>query len=492
MKLKSLLKGIEGLEIKGSKEVEITGISDDSRIIAPGHLFIARPGSTFNGTEFIPQAIGSGAHAILTDLYDPFLKVTQLLAKRPGDFAALLASRYYGQASQDLFVVGTTGTKGKTTTTYMIHHLLEQLNLRSGLVSTVETIIGDERRASSLTTHSAIQNQKLLKEMLSRGCKAVSLEVSSHGLQQGRVDETHFDVAIFTNLYPDHLDYHLTMNEYACAKKRLFTHLDQSPKKKKRALFNADNPWCAFMREGCSSPVWTFGIQAPADIVASGISFDEEGTCFTVAFEGQRELFRLPLMGRFNVYNALGAIGVGLEYGASLCEIAAALQTFRAAPGRLERVPNDRGVWVFVDYAHTGEALENVLLTLREIARKRIICVFGCGGNRDPQRRTNTAKAAERYADVAIITSDNPRKEDPAAISEQIRLAFQDPLKPIVILDRTTAIYRALEMAEKEDIVLIAGKGHEKVQIFAHQTIAFDDVAVAKEALQKTNQSVIL
>ncbi len=474
MKLKALLRGLKGIEVKGSKEISITGLTADSRTAAPGNLFIARKGSAYNGAEFIPKALEAGAIAIVTDFYDPFCKATQVLVERPETLEPLLASRFYGAPSKELFVVGVTGTKGKTTTTYLIHHLLNGLKIKTGLVGTVETILGEERRPSSLTTHSAIENQRLLKEMATKGCKAVSFEVSSHGLEQNRVEEISFDVGLFTNLYSDHLDYHPTMEAYASAKRKLFANV-------KKAIFNADDPWTPYMQEGCKSPIWTFGIEKDATFRAMNVQFDESGTTFFV----EKQRFSLPLMGRFNVYNALGAIAIGRHMGADLVQIAHILSSFQTAPGRLEQVMNDRNIWVFVDFAHTGEALENVLVTLREIARKRVICVFGSGGNRDPQRRTQMGKAAEKYADVGIITSDNPRNEDPLSICQQIRNAYQDPSKPILEIDRQAAISLAIGMAEAEDIVLIAGKGHEKVQKFAHQTIPFDDVAVAKEALQK-------
>ncbi len=475
MKLKALLRGVQGIEVKGSKEIEISGLTADSRTTSPGNLFIARKGTACNGAAFIPQALEAGAAAVVTDLYDPFCKATQVIVEKPEALEPFLASRFYGAPSEAMFVAGITGTKGKTTTTYLVHHLLNGLGKKAGLVGTVETILGEERRASTLTTHSAIQNQKLLKEMLAKGCDAVSFEVSSHGLEQNRVEEIDFDVGIFTNLYPDHLDYHSTMEEYAAAKKKLFANV-------KCGLFNADNDWTPFMRKDCPKS-WTFGLEKEADIRGTNMQFDESGTTFFVGMQK----FQISLMGRFNVYNALGAIAVGLHWGAPLFQIAEILTSFQTAPGRLERVLNDRGIWVFVDYAHTGEALENVLVTLREIARKRIICVFGCGGkpNRDPQRRRQMAKAAEKFADVAIITSDNPRSEEPASICQQILNAFQDPRKAIVEVNRREAIFLAIGMAEAEDIVLIAGKGHEKVQQFAHQTIPFDDVIVTKEALQK-------
>jgi len=473
MKLKALLRGLTEIEVKGSKEIEITGLTADSRTAAPGNLFIARKGTEFNGSEFIAQALSAGAVAVLTDLYDPFCPVTQVIAHNTSELEPFLASRFYGAPSEEMFVVGVTGTKGKTTTTYLIHHLLNGLGKKTGLVGGVETLLGEEKRTSTLTTHSAIHNQKLLKEMLVKGCEAVSFEVSSHGLEQKRVDKIQFDVGLFTNLFPDHLDYHPSMEAYASAKKKLFTNV-------KRAIFNADSEWTPFMKEGCKCPIWTFGIDNEADIRAENIQFDEKGTTFFV----RGEKFSLSLIGRYNVYNALGAIAVGLHLGASLSQIASILTSFSTAPGRLERVVNDRGIGVFIDHAHTGEALENVLTALREIAKGKVICVFGAGGNRDPNRRIKMGKAADQLADISVITSDNPRNEDPMAIIDQIRSVYRDPSKPFVEVNRKEAISRAIAMAKAEDIVLIAGKGHEKEQKFAHQTIPFDDVAVAREALK--------
>ncbi len=479
MKLKYLLKGLEGIEVRGSKEIEISGLSSNSRSTAPGHLFLAKKGAVVDGSQFIEEAIEGGAAAVLHDIYDPFLSKTQIIHAYPAELEAILASRYYGHPSQELFVFGVTGTKGKTTTTYLAKHLLDSLKLSSGLIGTVETIAGTNRFFSQLTTHDPIYNQKLLREMVASGCKAVALEVSSHGLTQGRVDEIDFDVALFTNLAPDHLDYHKTIEEYAAAKKKVFHLLDQSPKHNKRALLNHDNSWTAFMKEGLQTPVWTFGLEEGADVRATDISFGAEGTSFRVFFQGNSTLFRSSLIGRFNVYNLLGAISLGLHLGVSLEELTGPIETFQTAPGRLERV-NEQ---IFIDYAHTGESLENVLSTLREITKKRLIVLFGCGGNRDPGRRPAMAKAAEKYADLTIVTSDNPRGEDPEAICRQILAGFQHPERVYVDLDRRSAIFHAVQSASVGDVVLIAGKGHERVQIFAHQTIPFDDAAIAKEAL---------
>lgn len=469
MKLKAVLKGIKAI-VKGSKEVEINGICADSRTVAPGNLFLAKKGTQVNGADFIPQALGAGAVAIVTDLYDPFVKATQIIHDHPERLEAEFAANFYGHPAKELFLVGVTGSKGKTTTSYMVHHLLSELKGPAGLMSTVETVIDGEKRPSLLTTHSAILNQKTLREMCDKKCKSAVLEVSSHGLDQGRVTGISFNIGIFTNLYPDHLDYHKTVKAYVEAKSKLFDQVSE------RAIVNGDSPYLMAKQN-----VWTFGIEKEADIQAKELKFSASGCHFLVEFKEQSQWFEIGLMGKFNVYNALATIGVGLHFGASLEEIAKILKTFKSAPGRLERVENSKGLSIFVDYSHSGPALENVLLTLREIAKKRIITVFGCGGNRDPLRRSQMAEAADRLSDISIITSDNPRKENPAAICEEIRQHFKNN-KPIVIENREEAICHAISLAKPEDIVLIAGKGHEKMQIFADRTIAFDDMAVAEAA----------
>lgn len=456
MKLKQLIKGLD-LNLKGSKEMQITGISSDSRTVSPGNLFIAKKGQTVNGAQFIDQAINAGAVAIATDIFDPFLDKTQIIHPDPNALEAKLAAAYYGRPSKDLYVVGVTGSKGKTTTSYLVKHLLDGLKKPSGLLSTVETIIGDNRFFSTLTTHDVISNQKWLKESIKTGAKAAVLEVSSHGLDQGRVDEIDFDVGIFTNLIPDHLDYHKTMENYVAAKKKLLDKVGF-------AILNADSDWGQYKG-------FHFGLEK-GDLRATDLLFLPNGTEFRI----DQTSFRIPLIGKFNVYNALAAISLGIHQGANLSAISSILASFGSVPGRLERIGN-----VFVDFAHTGEALEGVLQTLKEIAKEKLIVVFGAGGDRDPSRRTKMALAAEKWADLSIITSDNPRSEDPKMIAEQIVRAFKHP--PLVELDRKKAIELAIAAAKPDDLVLIAGKGHQKVQIYAHQTIPFDDVEVVKAIL---------
>lgn len=453
------------MEIRGNKEIDITGICSDSRLLAPGNVFVAK------SAKYIGEAVQNGARAVVTDLYDPFLNVTQIICQEPGKLEALIADKYYERPSAHLFCVGVTGSKGKTTTTYLCRHILEKIGLKCGLLGTIETWIGDQRLPSYCTTRDVSANQKLLKEMVLHQCKAAVLEVSSHGLDQGRVEKIAFDAAIFTNLYPDHLDYHKTVEQYAAAKKKLFSSVVGV------SIFNADSPWSKVM-QGSGSKV-TIGIESPADIRAENIAFTEHGTEFFV--DGVR--FVSPLMGLYNVYNVLCALGVGRSRGKTFEEMAHFLLDFPGVPGRLERVPNDKGIFVFVDYAHTGESLAQTLLTLKRVAKQKMIVVFGCGGDRDPARRKEMAQAAEKYGDYSIITTDNPRSQDPVRIVQEIKEGFGTSQNR-VIMDRKEAIGKAIAMAVPGDFVVIAGKGHEKVQIFSSKTVTFDDVQIAGEFLK--------
>jgi UDP-N-acetylmuramoyl-L-alanyl-D-glutamate--2,6-diaminopimelate ligase len=478
MKLKKLLKDIAVQEIKGSKEIEITGICSNSKLVAPGNLFIAKKGLTHDGARFIPEAIAAGAVAVLTDIFDPFLSsVVQIIHPDVAAIEAKLAATYYQHASDSLFMVGITGTNGKTTCTYLVKHLLDGVGGTTGLIGTIEWIVGKSYLPSTLTTSDVITNHKLFYEMQAAGCNSAVMEVSSHALDQKRVEGIDFDVAVFTNLTLDHLDYHKTMEKYAEAKAKLFSSLNQSKKKIKCAVVNADSQWTPEIVKGCQAPIITYGIENKADLQASEIVLTSKGMQFTVNYQGKKIPFSCSLIGRFNVYNCLAALAVALIKGIPLETSLELLRTFKRVPGRLER-----------DYAHTDDALQNVLLTLRETKKGRLITVFGCGGNRDQSKRPKMGEVAERLSDVAIITSDNPRSEDPKEIINQILAGLKNPLDSIVISDRKEAITHAVRMASDDDIVLIAGKGHENYQIFAHQTIAFDDRKIALQAIEQTTK----
>lgn len=485
MKLKKLIKDIEGLEVKGPKDIEISGICSDSRCVSPGNLFIALKGKNYDGAQFIPEAINSGAHAILTDLYDPSLKdIAQILCKDVKKIEADIAAAFYNHPSDQLYMVGITGTAGKTTVSYLIRHLLETLDGPSGLIGSIEYRIGKTTYPATHTTPDVVKVHKLLREMSDHKLKSAVMEVTSHALDQGRVKEVNFDAAIFTNLSHDHLDYHKDMETYADAKEKLFHMINQNhAHKKTTAIVNADDPWSTRMLKQNFRPVLSYGIKNHADVRAVNIINEHNQTRFQAVFRGMNCQALLPLSGRFNVYNCLAALSLGISKGFSLYECVEALKTAPKVPGRLEMVDNKAGIFVFVDHAHKPGALQSTLESLKEIKTRQLITVFGCGGDRDPHKRPMMAECAEKYSDKVIVTSDNPRSEDPHAIIESIVKGFKTS-KYTIEPDRKKAIEQAIKEAKRDDIVLIAGKGHEAYQIFGHQKYPFDDRLVAQNYLE--------
>lgn len=480
MKLKRLLKNLQGIEVRGSKDIEISGLSSNSKTVVPGNLFIAKKGLTTDGSQYIQEAVDAGSAAILTDMYNPFLKkdVVQLIAKEVSDLEGALAHIFYGEPCHDLFMVGITGTSGKTTTSYMIRHILQKLLGPVGLIGTVEWIIGEQVLPSTMTTPDVITNHKLLCEMKQKGCCSAVMEVSSHALAQSRVHTIDFDVAVFTNLSQDHLDYHKDMQDYGSAKSLLFTSLKEASK---TAVINADSEWSPLMVKDTQARVFRYGIDNSADLKAEDVVLSEEGTRFTLSYRGETHPFLLHLIGKFNVYNALAAISVALAKGFPLQKILEAFSTFSDVPGRLQRVINSKGLHIFVDYSHKPDALQKVLETLQQLKKGKLICLFGCGGNRDAGKRPLMGEIAERLSDEVVITSDNPRLEDPLAIIQQILKGIKTPAKVLVEPDRRLAIEKAVRRMGKEDILLIAGKGHETYQIFSHGKVDFDDRIVAQQ-----------
>jgi UDP-N-acetylmuramoyl-L-alanyl-D-glutamate--2,6-diaminopimelate ligase len=482
IKLKKLLKNIPDVCVKGSKEIEISGICTHSKRVAPGNLFIAKKGLTNDGARFIPDAIAAGAVAIVTDLYDPFYPdVVQILTEDTTAIEAQLAEEYYQCASQKLFLIAITGTNGKTTTSYLIKHIFDALGSSCGLIGTVEWIVGQHVFPSSMTTPDLISNHKLFYEMVKEECRTCVMEVSSHALDQERVRAVEFDVAVFTNLTQDHLDYHKSLENYAAAKAKLFASLTQGKKPyPKWAVLNADSSYKEHMQTECSASVLTYGIDTPCDLMAQDIALFPQGLTCKVCYHDEILSLKSALIGRFNVYNLLAAIGASLVRGFSLKACINALSSFTGVSGRLERVANARNLNIFVDYAHTDDALENVLKTLKELKAKRILTVFGCGGSRDSSKRPKMGAVVERYSDLIFITSDNPRAEDPLDIIAQILTGLSSPERAYVIPDRSQAIQQAIDLCAPDDILLIAGKGHETTQIFSHTTINFDDRLCAK------------
>ncbi|MFZ0564791.1 MAG: UDP-N-acetylmuramoyl-L-alanyl-D-glutamate--2,6-diaminopimelate ligase [Chlamydiales bacterium] len=472
MKLKKLITNLPIEVYRGSKEVEITGMALHSKRVAPGYLFIAKQGTTDDGIKYIDEAVSSGAVAILTNYPDPFLKnVVQLIYSNGNSCEAQLAARFYGHPSQSLFTIGVTGTNGKTTISYLIQHLLE----RSGMIGTLEYLVGTHRFKAELTTPDVITTQKLLKEMLKQQLNTAILEVSSHGLAQGRVDEIDFDLAVFSNLTQDHLDYHRSMEEYAQEKGKLFSKLSEQ----KRAIVNLDSPWVETILEHCSAQLFTYGFSKNADLHAHDLLLKADGTDFSVTYRQESVRFHWQLIGQFNVLNALAAIAVCLVRGMDLKQLPSLLSTFTAVPGRLEKVENSKGFHIFVDFAHTPDALESVLCCLKEIDHRKIITVFGCGGDRDRTKRAVMGQIADRYSSFTLVTSDNPRTEDPLSICEEIVSGFTSS-NYVIEVNRQKAIEQAIERATPEDLILIAGKGHEAYQLIMHQTLPFDDKQVVQ------------
>ena len=463
---------------------EISALSYDSRTAGAGSLFFALPGSKTNGAEFAQQAAGKGAAAVVAessieDCSCPVVRVPDARAAM-----ADIAAAFYGHPDRSLKCAGVTGTNGKTTSAFLMKHLLDSASLRSGLIGTVKYVVGSEEISAPRTTPESVDLQEMLARMRDSGSKAVAMEVSSHALVQQRVRGIEFDVAVFTNFTQDHLDYHRTMEAYFDAKSLLFESLAAQTGKKGRAIINADDRHGHLLLErfGKKIRTATFGRGVGADFRASAIQFDGTGSVFQLDAKRKSFLVRMPLIGLFNIYNALAALAASAACGVELRGAIAALASAPQVPGRLERVMAKRNFQVFVDYAHTDDALKNVLRTLKDLNPARLITVFGCGGDRDRAKRPLMAAAAEELSDWTLITSDNPRREDPEEIIRDVeagmrRTNFEK------ITDRENAIRHAIDIARPGDIVLIAGKGHENYQEFSDRRIAFDDVDVAGKAM---------
>jgi UDP-N-acetylmuramoyl-L-alanyl-D-glutamate--2,6-diaminopimelate ligase len=484
MKLAEIIKTVKPLTVEGSLDQEITGITYDSRRVMPGNMFVAFRGERTDGHRFVEAAIDRGAAAVVMERdtgYSP--RATRIKVSDARRSMAQVSAQFYHHPSHSLKVVGITGTNGKTTTAFMVRAIMETAGFPCGLLGTVQYQIGQRVIPAARTTPESVEIQEMMSEMLGAGCGGVSMEVSSHALDQSRVAEVDFDVAVFTNLSQDHLDYHRTMKNYFESKLKLFSALGTG-RKTGRAVVNADDAYGHELtqRLGGDDAVLSYGVSSGATIRADDVRVSAEGSYF-VAHTPQGSLpMSLPLIGRYNVSNALAAVGACLVLGIDLGTIEAALAEFCPVPGRLEAVPVGEEFQVFVDYAHTAEALRNVLVTVGELTRGRLIVVFGCGGDRDKGKRKAMGQEACALADFSIVTSDNPRAEDPREILRQIEEGFPASARSHyqIIEDRREAIERALDIARPGDAVLIAGKGHETYQEFANTAVPFNDRQVVE------------
>jgi len=486
MQLKILAESIPVREIVGPLDREVDGIFYDSRRVQKNGLYVAVRGAHVDGHTFTEQAIERGASAIVVERPESHSRATSLVVADSRLALADLAFTFFRKPALRLKMAGVTGTNGKTTTTFLLKHICDAAGLRSGLIGTVRYEIGERVLPATRTTPESLDLQELLAQMADAGCKAAVMEVSSHALAQERTRGLEWDVAVFTNLTQDHLDFHQTMENYFESKARLFTGLKNQPNKKQAtAVINVDDRYGEQLvnRLGDDVPVITYGMNARADFRASNYRPEFGGTSFQLDARGKIFLVRLPLIGRFNVSNALAALAAASSLGVNLREAVLSLAKSPQVPGRLEAVPAKRQFQVFVDYAHSDDALLSVLKTLRELAPNRLIVVFGAGGDRDRQKRPLMGRAADQNADYSIITSDNPRKEDPLAIIDDVKIGFRSGNFETVP-DRAEAIARAIALAQPRDIILIAGKGHETYQEFADHTIPFDDRQIACRALE--------
>lgn len=480
----------EILEQRGDLTLPVTGITDDSRQVEPGVLFVAVQGERVDGHRFIPQVLQAGAAALVVQQPQPQGRVPVIRVKDSRRLLGLLGSRFYGVPSSRLRLVGVTGTNGKTTTTYLAQRVLESSGRKVGLIGTVAYQIGELSVPASHTTPGALELQALLGRMVSAGMNTAVMEVSSHALALDRTIGCEYDVAVFTNLTQDHLDFHRDMEDYFLAKLRLFTGLAAGEQKpSKRAIINVDDPWSERIRKATAVPLWTYGIKGAAELRAEDLRLSASGTTFAVATPYGRATVESRLVGEHNVYNALAAIGVGLQEGLTLDLACQGIASVGNVPGRFERVEVGQPFTVVVDYAHTEDALVRLLSAAQALRPGRIITVFGCGGDRDRTKRPKMGRVAVEGSDVVVLTSDNPRTEHPQAILHEVEVGVKEALRqrPQVryhlIADRRQAIKTAVQEAQPGDMVVIAGKGHEDYQIIGTTKLHFDDREVAREAI---------
>ena len=458
MKLSQLLQGVEVLSLNADPNMEITGMAFDSRKVQPGELFMAVSGFSTDGNRFIPSAMDKGAGVVVT-AKAPEQAVPYVVVANDRLAMAQIAANLYGHPAKKLCMIGVTGTNGKTSVTLLLKHILETVKgAKVGLIGTMENLIGDEVVPTERTTPESPDLQALFARMVNAGCQYAIMEVSSHALALERVGGVHYDVAAFTNLTEDHLDFHKTMEEYGKAKAMLFTRCD-------KAVANIDDEWYPIITEGASCPVLSTSVQGKGELSAKDLELLSDGIRFTAVYGNQEVPVQLPIPGKFTVYNALTVLGIALQLGVSLEESAQALKTAKGVKGRVEVVPTPgKDYTVLIDYAHTPDGLQNVLSSVKGFCKGRLIAVFGCGGDRDPVKRPIMGRIGAEIADIAVITSDNPRTEDPHAIIEDILKGVDSRENCAVIENRIEAIHYAMDIAEKNDIIVLAGKGHETYQ----------------------------
>ena len=489
--LEELALLIDGAKVIGNDKIIISDIQHDSRKISQGCLFVCFEGAHFDAHQFIGQAVEAGAVAILTTRSQIEVPdgISVIIVKDILKALSVIVPYFYDYPSRSMRVIGVTGTNGKTTTIYLIRTILKEAGYKIGLIGTIETLVGDSVYPSHNTTPNVIDLQHLLVEMKNQNVDYVVMEVSSHALAENRVAGMEFDVAVFTNLTQDHLDFHGSMENYLATKCKLFDEVSRTgTKSNKTAVVNVDDPSSNTILDHIHCNHLTYGIDSSADLRAADIEVKSTGTKFKIRSEAGVMQLNLHITGLFNIYNAMAAVGAAIAENIRADIICKALESFKAVPGRFERVyvEKDLPFSVIVDYAHTPDGVENVIQTARRITKNRVITVFGCGGDRDRKKRPIMGSLAAELSDIVIATSDNPRTEEPLEILKEIEVGIKEKIANKVykcIPDRHDAIKEAVETAQSGDIVLVLGKGHENYQILKDKTIHFDDREVVAECL---------
>ena len=508
MELEKLIEGVEVEKIVGDTSKEIKGIAYHSRQIEKDFLFAAIRGMEADGHRFVQEAIERGAEAVVLEEEDEVSNRTMIVVPNSRQALAEISANYYGDPSSRVKLIGITGTNGKTTTTYLLESIFEKAGWTVGVIGTVNYRFGQKTIPAPNTTPESLDLQKMLWEMLREGTSHVVMEVSSHGLDLGRVFRCQFDGAVFTNLTSEHLDYHKTLDHYFESKRKLFSdYLMKSRKERRFAVTNQDDPRGEEMVKGIDLPVIRYGLTPSCDVTADQVTSSFEGLSCRVRTPKGDMSIQSKLIGDFNLYNILAAVAVGIGMDVPLRALKEGVEGLEGVSGRFEKVENKRSIHVIVDYAHTHDALEHVLSGLKSILESgdqnngKMITVFGCGGDRDRTKRPLMGEVAGKYSDLAIITSDNPRTEDPLAILEEVEKGLRSlPLKKwdsneimlwrsrkgyLKVPDRREAIRMAIRLAQSADTVLIAGKGHEDYQIIGRKRFPFDDRIEAKKALEE-------
>ena len=477
MKLYELLKNVRVLENHLDENMDINFVTSDSRQVIPGCLFLALKGFAFDGNSFIPMALEKGAAVIVT-AERPQQDIPYILVESDRAALAAISTNYYGHPAKSMTMIGITGTNGKSSITWILKHLLEKITgEKAGLVGTMVNMVGKESQPADRTTPESIQLQDLFARMRDAGCKYAVMEVSSHAVALDRIGGIHFDVAAFTNLTPDHMDFHTGMEDYCDAKAELFARCD-------RAVINTDDPWSGRIMARCTAPVLTYGLEDGVSLRAEDIQTRADGISYTAVMGEKRIAVSVPIPGRFTVYNTLTVLGVMYQLGFSLEQTAAALREVEGVKGRVEVVPTPgKDYTVLIDYAHTPDGVENILTSVRQFCKGRLIVVFGCGGSRDRKKRPVMGRLAVELADFAVVTTDNPRREDPAAIIEEVKTGMMDHSNFAAFVDRKEAICFAMDMAQKDDIIVLAGRGHETYMDVMGVKYPFDERDIVAEYL---------